>query len=554
MSVEKLRIGLLLDSYTVADWVAENVRYFLDHPLLELTLVVLNEGQPPRVEFSSFFDRLRNNRAFFYRFDAADSRRATAHGYAEDEVDIAELLRDVPSIGVIPKMTKFSDRFPKDVVAEIKSHKLDFVYRFGFRIIRGAILDCSRYGVFSFHHDDNDEYRGGPPGFWEVYEGNPVSGVTLQILTDKLDGGKVFAKTYCRTHPTSPRINQRQLFRVGNILVHQLCDYLLNERPTTEQLAQRCSSGKPYDKRIYVKPTNFETLNLLSKIAIRSVRSKIALGKNVPRWSVGVATVPDDSARPLEKIAGAKPSWFEPDDSRFVADPFAVARDGQLYLFVEELEFADWHGRISVMKFDSRTGFTQPTTVLKTEHHLSFPFLFEDHGELYMIPEQAAASKIIMYRCAEFPDKWVEVRTLLDDFRGIDTVLHFDGEVWWLFTTNGHNDNFNSNLYLFYSDSLTGEFRPHRQNPIRSSLDGSRMAGPIIRQDGRLLRVGQNCSIRYGKSMSMFEIKELSQDGYREELVDEVQLSTGSKFGDCCHTLQVTDNFVITDGMRIGRR
>lgn len=556
MPVKPLRVGLLIDCYELPEWVAENVQFFLDHPHIEVALVVTNAAYPlAKPGFNSPLDRLINNRALFYRFDAQDLHRAESLGLHEKELDMTDALGGVPTINAMPKMKKFSDRFSKKTIEEIKSHDLDFVFRFGFRIIRGGILDCSKYGVFSFHHDDNDEYRGGPPGFWEVYDNTPVSGVTLQVLTDKLDGGKVVSKTYRRTHPTSPRINQLRLTRSGNLLVRQLCEYLIHRRPTVDEFSERCTPGKPYNKRIYVKPTNFEMLIFTVKIAVRSFWARLRVGNNIPYWSVGVAKVNrSDNCTPTKKIKSAKPNWYTPAKSNsFVADPFGIQQDGQLFVFVEELDFSDWKGRISVMTYDDATGFSEPKTVLETDFHLSFPFIFEDDGNLLMVPEQASSNKVTLYRCDAFPNKWSVDRVLIDDFAGVDTVAYYDGQLWWLFTSDAYNNNGDSNLCLYYSDSLSGTFQPHPENPVRSGLDGSRMAGPIIEQNGKRLRAGQNCEVRYGESIAMFEIEELSTDSYRESRVDELRLSKNSEYQDCSHTLHVLEDYVITDGMKIGR-
>ncbi len=74
----------------------------------------------------------------------------------------------MPSITVHPLRKGFTDRIPEDKLESIRSHNLDVLFRFGFRIIRGGILAAARYVVWSFHHDDNLEYRGGPPLFWEI--------------------------------------------------------------------------------------------------------------------------------------------------------------------------------------------------------------------------------------------------------------------------------------------------------------------------------------------------------------------------------------------------
>ena len=42
---------------------------------------------------------------------------------------------------------------------------LDILLYCGSGILHGDILKSSRYGVLSIHHGDNNNNRGGPPGF-----------------------------------------------------------------------------------------------------------------------------------------------------------------------------------------------------------------------------------------------------------------------------------------------------------------------------------------------------------------------------------------------------
>ena len=71
--------------------------------------------------------------------------------------------------------------------------------RHNFKIIKGEILKIPKNGIWSFHHGDNEVNRGGPPGFWEIIYNQPVTGVTLQILNNQLDGGQIIEKGFYST-------------------------------------------------------------------------------------------------------------------------------------------------------------------------------------------------------------------------------------------------------------------------------------------------------------------------------------------------------------------
>jgi len=62
----------------------------------------------------------------------------------------------------VMKRGRYSEYFTDEDIERIRAFKLDFLVKFGFGITRGAILDVARYGVWSFHHDDEARYRGSP--------------------------------------------------------------------------------------------------------------------------------------------------------------------------------------------------------------------------------------------------------------------------------------------------------------------------------------------------------------------------------------------------------
>lgn len=80
---------------------------------------------------------------------------------------------------------------PDEVVDEIVDVS-DVVVLLGFnRILRGRILEEPEYGVLSFHGSDFRRYRGRPSGYWQFLNGEEKIGLSLQQLTEDLDGGNI---------------------------------------------------------------------------------------------------------------------------------------------------------------------------------------------------------------------------------------------------------------------------------------------------------------------------------------------------------------------------
>lgn len=86
----------------------------------------------------------------------------------------------------------WKQRIPESCVEQVAA-EADIAIRFGFGFLVGPILSALDYGVLSYHHGDLREYRGQPMGFWEFVHGRPTAGITVQQLTETLDGGGIAA-------------------------------------------------------------------------------------------------------------------------------------------------------------------------------------------------------------------------------------------------------------------------------------------------------------------------------------------------------------------------
>ena len=142
-----------------------------------------------------------------------------------------------------------------------------------------------------------------------------------------------------------------------------------------------------------------------------------------------------------------------------------------------------------------------------------------------MCPECLESGQIRIYRCSEFPLKWELQTVAMEGVSAADTLLFEKEGKWWMLTSldeSGATDHC-SELYLFSSDSpLSTNWVPHPQNPIRIDANGGRNAGLIIEGE-KLFRVAQRQGFdQYGQGLLVYEIKNISESIFVEELVSEI--------------------------------
>lgn len=499
----------------------------------------------------SLLIKVKENKFLFNRYQLIDRWRVrNSLGRFQDQ-NIAPLIEDVPQLLVEPEQVRYSERLSATDLKQLRALDLDIILRFGFGVLRGEILELPRYGIWSFHHGDNDLYRGGPAGFWELYENSPVSGVTLQRLSEKLDGGSVLCKGEVRTDPTSPARNRLNLFLEGINIFYAFLGNFARNNPSPQDFSNSYTpSSKHYSKGIYKAPTNWQMVKFAARQGARLISRK--LGKpDGDFWSIAIIDREKRAFDPHE-LGVKTATWLTPRPGTFLADPFLFEKDGALYIFCEQFDYAKNRGEIAIIKRTQNGRLSAPTTVLTGDNHLSFPALYQDpqHG-LLMIPEQSAANNIHVYRCTEFPTAWELLTEIELGFSTVDNVLFYHSGQLWLFCTRAQQGGSHSqnNLYLYYASHLLAKFQPHPSNPIKLSLSGSRMAGSIIHVGNKILRPGQNCKSRYGGSVELFEITELSATGYQERLVTAFLPDPNSRFNLGLHTVNSSANFTVIDGL-----
>ena len=159
--------------------------------------------------------------------------------------------------------------------------------------------------------------------------------------------------------------------------------------------------------------------------------------------------------------------------------------------------------------------------MLEREYHMSYPFLFEHEGALFMMPETAANRTIEVYRCARFPDRWEFSKTLMRDLYAVDaTLLQHRGRYWLFANVREPGGSSLNALHLFWAQSpLADLWTPHPRNPVVQDIGSARPAGNIFLEDGQLIRPAQDSSRRYGGSLRFNRITTLTEEDYGEETV-----------------------------------
>jgi hypothetical protein len=382
---------------------------------------------------------------------------------------------------------------------------------------------------FGGHYSHSEDEAGIP----EVLRGDEVTGSGIRVYRGGY-GTRIAYESWSRTLPFSVARSRDNMFaKSSEFLVRALRD-LHRQGPACLDAMQVVPEARP---QAPVPDTGL----MLARVARRAVEK----ATTVEQWSLAFRFVDiepwNGSLQGFHRVA--------PPDDGFWADPFPLQRNGKNYIFFEELPGNAQRAHISVIEVD-RAGRVSPARrVIERDYHLSYPFLVEEGGQLYMVPESAANRTIEIYRCIDFPHKWRRERVLLDHVFAADATLHREADRWWMFANLAVDGaEIHDELHVFTSDSLLGDWKPLARNPVKSDVRGARPAGRLFTQGGHLYRPSQICAPLYGSGIAVQRVLRLDDD-YEE--VEErrilpvagegvLGLHTMNRAGD----LSVTDAFV----------
>lgn len=287
---------------------------------------------------------------------------------------------------------------------------------------------------------------------------------------------------------------------------------------------------------------------VLRNLAADCARAVFHLCFHTPHWRVGWRM--HDGPGVLERGNLGGPRWHVlPDSGRsFYADPFPVRWQGRTFVFVEELEHRVGKGFIAAIEFGPDGPIGEAIPVLVEPWHLSYPFIMEHAGALYMVPEASLSHVIALYRCTLFPHRWERVATLVDRVEAADcTFFRHDGLFWMMSATRENLGGYSDTLAIHYADDLLGPWTEHALRPALLDVAASRPAGRVVHKDGRLWRPVQDCSSGYGKVLGLAEIDKLDRESFSQVL--RTRIAPGPAWpGRRLHTLNREGRLECIDG------
>src|SRR5579883_3504327 len=442
----------------------------------------------------------------------------------------------------VTRKGKWSEYFSTEDIARIREYQLDFILKFGYGIIRGDILSAARYGIWSFHHDDEQKYRGGPPAFWEIYQNDPVTGAVLQRLTETLDGGVVLKKIWVPTLGNSHAANLQRIQESSAHMVRWVCLDVLNGR--ADYLDKAAEKPKA---PIYRAPNDLQMLKFWGRILSNRIRYKLS-DQRIDIWNIGLVHASPEAF--LDESFQPEIKWL-PYRERYqmVADPSLVPSRNGLRILCEEFNWFSEAGRILEIRSASDGSFACGTVAIDEGVHMSYTFTFQYGDNLYCIPECNKRKEVPLYRWDEEAQRWLYEGALLRGIEAVDATVFEAYGAWWLFHSMSSGVG-RWSLYIWKASDPRGPWQPHPANPVKTDVSSSRTAGKPFWHKGQLYRPAQDLRKCYGSALVINRIDVLSLTEFHETTVRRVSPDPNWPYPHGIHTLNSNGELTVIDAKR----
>jgi hypothetical protein len=266
------------------------------------------------------------------------------------------------------------------------------------------------------------------------------------------------------------------------------------------------------------------------------------------RWAIGAPDVPLDRVTSSGVLRSDR--WI-PSQSRaaYLADPFPWPGRPDV-LVCERYDYRSQLGTLRTITVANETIVDdRPLDVQAGNAHRSYPFLYEENGHVFLLPEMAASGELVLFEL-DSPDRARPFCVIARNVRVADpTLFVHDGRYWIAYTDTGFGVD--DNLCLLYARRLAGPWTPHPLNPVKVDIRSSRPGGTPFVLNGKLYRPSQDCSATYGANLALNLVRVCTPDRYEEDVAAVLRPDPRGPYPDGLHTLSIDGTRILIDGKKI---
>ena len=504
-----LRIGIFFSNTTNYDFLKPVLEAIQQSTFANLALVIHSASHAP--DFNSSPD-IRGMLPRVHRFWDAKRNREKQRSW-RDFVDAT--LKQVPTVTL-----SGGDKPSMSEQEQVRAHNLDIIISCD---VSGAsdLGPCTQRGVWTIGiagQDGRQRSTYFPEG--QLYD-EPLSRVELVAHAGTGNCALTLGHSIAKNPQSLSLIEAAEV--EGQVAAELICWKLWQLQAVGWQILAHCPSGsarastcgRHRESSSWAAGPSFLGNHLWNKIsaAMRPTGTR--------EWQIGLRRA--KNLLPWEGTAEDYQGIAAPC-GHYLADPFLFEHQGRTWLFAEDYVNAESKGRLvcAALGPDGQVGTWQ--TVLDLPCHLSFPYVFAHGSDIYLIPESSAGGTVDLYQAVEFPCRWTKIRTLWAG-PALDTVPYqAEDGCWYFFTSVQPHKYLPPQLLLFTAPDLLATWRLHPASPLSLDVRYARNAGRILEVvdesgQGRLIRLSQDGSGKYGCKMHFHEIEVLTPDRYAERLV-----------------------------------
>lgn len=522
---KSLRFGLMINSLTVEQWQYDTIKNLMDNGMKLSLIIQKNE------EFNPFHVSPKNKKQKFGHITYRLWDGFLLHPRSRYLADINKITDGIPTIFCIPNIRNGITYFNELDIQEIRNQNIDFILQFGFEIVAGEVINTTKYGVWRFHLGEC---------FWTFLKGERCNNISLQKLSGNKDK-EIFLKTIkTKSILHSYKAHLEQIHYNCSILPLQVCKELINSGELNEEVSNSDD-----------KHTNLPTdLNML-QYYVKSVWRRIVFHINdlfrQEDWNIGFCNNTIEEFISTNDKGALNIQWFKkPKKNCYFADPFIIKTKKDTYIFFEWYSYQKGKADLAVaLKSENFNNYHKITSF---KEHRSYPYVFENEGLIYCLPEAHQTNKVTLYRFDEEKLTFEEDCVLLKGFPIVDATLYHHDNKWYMFLVNQKRSH--THLEIYYSENLKGPYLPHDNNPVIIDCSNARPAGKIFNHEGKIIRPAQNCTEHYGQSITLQEIETLTDKQFSAKPYSVIEPIKDSDYSKGIHTINSDGGITVFDGKR----